>query len=67
MFEHIFLKIKANQLASVDLMNDKEIPLQYYSAYHIIQQTLPKDIILIGEGANTMVEFLYIFYLNRIN
>jgi hypothetical protein len=42
-------------LASIDLINDKEIPLQYYSAYNIIQQALPKDIILIGEGANTMV------------
>ena len=35
-------------------MNDKEIPLQYYPALSIINKHLPKDHILIGEGANTM-------------
>lgn len=41
-------------MASLELMKERELPLQYYSAYYIINKYLPKDHILIGEGANTM-------------
>lgn len=44
----------ANINASLELMSEKELPLQYYSAYSIINKHLPADHILIGEGANTM-------------
>ena len=35
-------------------MNDKELPLQYYSAIGIIAKHMPKDSVYIGEGSNTM-------------
>jgi 2-hydroxyacyl-CoA lyase 1 len=37
-----------------ELINDKELPLQYYSSIGIIAKYLPKDAIIIGEGSNTM-------------
>ncbi len=30
------------------------MPMTYYSSYAAIKKNLPKDMILVGEGANTM-------------
>lgn len=35
-------------------MAENTVPMTYYSSYSVIKKFLPKDTILIGEGANTM-------------
>lgn len=35
-------------------MKVKSVPMTYYSSYSVIKKYLPKDLILVGEGANTM-------------
>lgn len=30
------------------------VPLNYYSVFHHVQQIIPKDAIIVSEGANTM-------------
>lgn len=35
-------------------MAETVVPMTYYSSYDVIKKYLPKDLILIGEGANTM-------------
>lgn len=35
-------------------MADPVVPMTYYSSYSVIKEYIPKDTILIGEGANTM-------------
>jgi 2-hydroxyacyl-CoA lyase 1 len=47
-------KIENNKKSSEVLYNDKSIPMTYYSSLHIVQQMLPRDCMLINEGANTM-------------
>lgn len=50
------LKAKAAEnLAAVEpMVNDESTPMNYYRAYRDIQEWLPEDAIIIGEGANTM-------------
>ena len=43
-------------------MEDKTLPMQYYSAYNTIIKYLPKDFLLVGEGANTMYLINYYIY-----
>eukprot|EP00742_Colponemidia_sp_Colp-10_P002328 GILJ01002484.1.p1 GENE.GILJ01002484.1~~GILJ01002484.1.p1 ORF type:complete len:578 (+),score=93.01 GILJ01002484.1:237-1736(+) len=47
-------KLDANKLASDKLFADSTIPLNYYRALKEVQDNIPKDCIIIGEGANTM-------------
>ena len=32
----------------------KSVPITYYSSYAVIKKHLPKNLIMVGEGANTM-------------
>jgi len=45
---------KKNKGLNEKLMAESVVPMTYYSAYSVIKQHIPKDTILIGEGANTM-------------
>ncbi|PSN51575.1 2-hydroxyacyl-CoA lyase 1 [Blattella germanica] len=36
------------------MIQDKSIPLNYYTVFHHIQEIIPKDCIIVSEGANTM-------------
>jgi 2-hydroxyacyl-CoA lyase 1 len=47
-------KIEKNEKISEFLIQDKELPLQYYSSIGIISSYLPKNAVYIGEGSNTM-------------
>lgn len=47
-------KVQQNQKAVQAMMDDKSEPLNYYAAYSEIQKFLPKDCIIVSEGANTM-------------
>ena len=35
-------------------MAENVLPMTYYSAYGVINRYIPKDCIVVGEGANTM-------------
>ena len=45
---------KKNKSLNKELMADPVVPMTYYSSYDVINKFLPKDTILVGEGANTM-------------
>lgn len=47
-------KCDANQKAVQAMANDVSIPLNYYAVFHHIQEIIPKDAIIVSEGANTM-------------
>ncbi|CAF1490276.1 unnamed protein product [Adineta steineri] len=48
-------KLSANKQRSEALINSKESSmLNYYSAFNAIQAIIPKDAIIVSEGANTM-------------
>lgn len=34
--------------------NDKTVPLNYYAVFKTVQANIPKDSIIVSEGANTM-------------
>ena len=44
-----------NRAASEELFQSKALPMTYYRAFWEIKQLLPKDVLLVSEGANTMV------------
>lgn len=45
---------KKNKNLNKDLMADPVVPMTYYSSYEVINRFIPKETILVGEGANTM-------------
>jgi len=47
-------KCLANQKVVKSLASDISIPLNYYAVFHHIQEIIPKDSIIVSEGANTM-------------
>jgi len=47
-------KRRANQVTVQKMIEDTSVPLNYYTVFHHIQQTIPKDCIIVSEGANTM-------------
>ncbi|KAF7669416.1 hypothetical protein LDENG_00186670 [Lucifuga dentata] len=47
-------KIAANAKISKALSLQSAIPMNYYTVFHHISQLLPRDCIIISEGANTM-------------
>jgi 2-hydroxyacyl-CoA lyase 1 len=47
-------KAQANAEAVAPMVEDESTPMNYYRAYRDIEEWLPEDAIIIGEGANTM-------------
>ncbi|XP_038597887.1 2-hydroxyacyl-CoA lyase 1 [Tachyglossus aculeatus] len=47
-------KKKSNEELSKKLASQVSLPMNYYTVFHHIQQQLPKDCIIVSEGANTM-------------
>ncbi|XP_028605742.2 2-hydroxyacyl-CoA lyase 1 isoform X1 [Podarcis muralis] len=47
-------KMKSNEEASKALSLRKHLPMNYYQVFHHVRELLPKDCILVSEGANTM-------------
>lgn len=47
-------KCDANRLGVQEMSLDVSEPLNYYAVFHHIQEILPKDCIIVSEGANTM-------------
>lgn len=36
------------------MCKDTSVPLNYYAVFHHVQEIIPKDCIIVSEGANTM-------------
>lgn len=47
-------KISANAKISKALATQSQLPMNYYTVFHHISQLLPRDCIIVSEGANTM-------------
>lgn len=47
-------KCDKNQQAVQVMAKNVSTPLNYYAVFHHIQELLPKDVIIVSEGANTM-------------
>uniref|UniRef100_A0A8C1WXC0 2-hydroxyacyl-CoA lyase n=1 Tax=Cyprinus carpio TaxID=7962 RepID=A0A8C1WXC0_CYPCA len=47
-------KMTANAQISKSLALQSTLPMNYYTAFHHISELLPKDCIIVSEGANTM-------------
>nr|XP_009937137.1 PREDICTED: 2-hydroxyacyl-CoA lyase 1 [Opisthocomus hoazin] len=47
-------KIVNNEERSKELALQKSLPMNYYTVFHHIRELIPKDCILVSEGANTM-------------
>ncbi|KAJ8313530.1 hypothetical protein KUTeg_008091, partial [Tegillarca granosa] len=47
-------KVEQNQVTVQKMIENKTVPLNYYAAYQEIKNLLPKDAIIVSEGANTM-------------
>ncbi|XP_072184463.1 2-hydroxyacyl-CoA lyase 1 isoform X1 [Excalfactoria chinensis] len=47
-------KMLNNEERSKDLALQKSLPMNYYTVFHHIRELVPKDCILVSEGANTM-------------
>uniref|UniRef100_H2ZRY4 2-hydroxyacyl-CoA lyase n=1 Tax=Latimeria chalumnae TaxID=7897 RepID=H2ZRY4_LATCH len=47
-------KIKSNEDSSMALALQKHLPMNYYTVFHHVRELLPKDCIIVSEGANTM-------------
>nr|XP_033786615.1 2-hydroxyacyl-CoA lyase 1 isoform X1 [Geotrypetes seraphini] len=47
-------KMKQNEESAMALAVQKSLPMNYYTVFHHIRTLLPKDCIIVSEGANTM-------------
>lgn len=47
-------KVEKNKNVIQLMANDLTLPLNYYAAYAQIKKAMPKDCIVVSEGANTM-------------
>jgi 2-hydroxyacyl-CoA lyase 1 len=47
-------KSNENKAVVMKMAQDTGVPLNYYAVFHCIQETIPKDCIIVSEGANTM-------------
>ncbi|MDA0364429.1 MAG: oxalyl-CoA decarboxylase [Chloroflexi bacterium] len=47
-------KIDANALVSAELTADRSTPMNYYVALQAVQDAMPRDTIIVSEGASTM-------------
>ena len=47
-------KITINKTATQELALDISVPLNYYAVFDTLQNMMPKDAIIVSEGANTM-------------
>lgn len=47
-------KVKANKEATAELASNISTPLNYYAVFDTLSQMMPRDAIIVSEGANTM-------------
>ncbi|MBN3285823.1 HACL1 lyase, partial [Polyodon spathula] len=47
-------KIRSNERASQELALQASVPMNYYTVFYRVRELLPRDCIIVSEGANTM-------------
>ena len=47
-------KVEANREATLELAKDISVPLNYYAVFDILEALIPRNAIIVSEGANTM-------------
>ncbi|XP_049726941.1 2-hydroxyacyl-CoA lyase 1 isoform X3 [Elephas maximus indicus] len=47
-------KMKSNEAASKELASKISLPMNYYTVFYHVQERLPRDCVVVSEGANTM-------------
>ncbi|VVC26155.1 Thiamine pyrophosphate enzyme, N-terminal TPP-binding domain,Thiamine pyrophosphate enzyme, C-terminal [Cinara cedri] len=52
--DRLYEKCSLNKKYVESMMRDTSVPLNYYTAFRHIQDNIPKDCIIVSEGANTM-------------
>nr|CAD7572589.1 unnamed protein product [Timema californicum] len=53
-FPTLQLKCENNRATVAKMIADTAPPLNYYTVFHHIQEIIPKDCVIVSEGANTM-------------
>ena len=47
-------KCTLNRESNKSMIKDESIPLNYYTAFSTLEKMIPRDAIIVSEGANTM-------------
>ncbi|XP_066571769.1 2-hydroxyacyl-CoA lyase 1 isoform X1 [Amia ocellicauda] len=47
-------KIQSNEQTTKELALQSSVPMNYYTVFHHVRELLPKDCVIVSEGANTM-------------
>lgn len=53
-WQNLRSKVKDNELKSKALASDLSVPMNYYAAISMVQEMIPRDSLIVSEGANTM-------------
>ena len=54
-WQELKAKVDGNILATRELASDISTPLNYYAVFDTLEKMIPRDAIIVSEGANTMV------------
>ena len=54
-WQELRAKVEANIEATKELASDISTPLNYYAVFDTLEKMIPRDAIIVSEGANTMV------------
>ena len=54
-WQQLRAKVDANIEATGELAKDISVPLNYYAVFNTLEKMIPRDAIIVSEGANTMV------------
>ena len=58
-WQQLRAKVDANIEATGELAKDISVPLNYYAVFDTLEKMIPRDAIIVSEGANTMVCFFF--------
>lgn len=53
-WKDLVVKCEKNRVDSEDLVSDRSIPMNFYCAMNTLSKHLPKDSVIVSEGASTM-------------
>lgn len=53
-WKELSAKCEGNRASVLSMAKDTRTPLNYYTVFHHLQELIPKDAIIVSEGANTM-------------
>ena len=53
-WQELKAKVEANRQVTRELASDTSKPLNYYAVFDTLEKMIPRDAIIVSEGANTM-------------